>query len=1267
MNRFRRTILIALSALVLISPGWFDGKSHGESPAEDRVARIGILARRGVEECIRSWTPTAQYLAERIPGTRFEIVPLTFEAISAAVATRQVEFLIANSSIYVEMQALYGISRMATMRASRSPAYSAVFGGVVFCRADRDDIDTLEELRGKSFVAVDETSLGGWRAAWREIKRAGIDPYRDFSPLLFAGTHDEVVKAVLDRKVDAGTVSTSIIEAMIGEGLLAPGSLKVIHEQRIGEFPYRLSTRLYPEWPFAKLKHTPNALAERVCVALLGMDRDCMPARAANCQGWTIPLDYGSVEECLKELRIGIYEDYGKATLTDILQSYRWWVAGGMALLVLLIVVVIRSLHLNRKLLQSKATMEMEIAERKRTEQALRESERKHQELYGLLRLIGDNVPDLIWAKDMDGRFLFVNQAMCDKLLMCATPDEAVGNDDHFFSERERNAAYVHTFGQLCVDSDSIVKETMAPARFLEQGMVRSEPLILDVHKAPLLHESGRMIGTVGCGRDVTKEKEIEKALRESELYSRTILESIQAGVLVIDADTHTIVDANPMAALMIGTSKENIVGRLCSDFICRDGVSSCPITGHGQTIDSSEWTLLAADGRKIEILRTVAPITLESRVLLLENFVSISEQKRTEKELRESEARIRALFDATTDSAILMDTGGKVLALNYVAAQRRGRSPDEMVGKSIYAFLPPEAADLRKAEIEKVIRNGESVSFSEDREGRSFMLRIFPIFDTGAQVVQLASFSRDITEQKEAERERYERQQLFKTLAENAPMGISLMRTDFSFEYLNPGFSEMFGYTVEDLPDKPAWFDKAYPNPLKREERISQWKEHLRDRSSAGDSLEMTLRVRCKDGRDKIICLRSVIMDDGRQLVTYQDITEQRKLEAQVRQAQKLQAIGTLAGGIAHDFNNILMPIIGYTEMAMDDIANDSQLHRNLERVLQSGHRARELVRQILAFSRQSEEDKRPVRISLIVKEILHLLRAALPPNIEIRTSIAPEAATGTVLADPTQIHQIIMNLCTNAAHAMRGKGGLLEIGLAGVDHGIEDGGEWNPDLKPGRYLKLFVADTGHGMSRDILERIFDPYFTTKEQGEGTGLGLSVAYGIVHSHGGRIYAHSEPGNGSSFDVFLPRIEMAAEPGSGRSRRIPGGTGCILFVDDEAVIAEMAQQMLGNLGYRVVAETSSTEALETFRSSPERFDLLITDLAMPGMTGTELTKELHAVRPGLPVILCTGFSESLSRDNAAASGIREFVMKPIIRRELAEAIRRALEPAADTE
>lgn len=384
---------------------------------------------------------------------------------------------------------------------------------------------------------------------------------------------------------------------------------------------------------------------------------------------------------------------------------------------------------------------------------------------------------------------------------------------------------------------------------------------------------------------------------------------------------------------------------------------------------------------------------------------------------------------------------------------------------------------------------------------------------------------------------------------------------------------------------------------------------------------------------------------------------TKKRKiLEAQLQQAQKMESIGTLAGGIAHDFNNILFPIVGHTEILLEDVPEGSLWRDDLNEIYIGALRARDLVKQILTFSRQESTELILTKTQPIIKEVLKLLRSTIPTTIEIKQNI--ETGCGLVKADPTQIHQIMMNLTTNAYHAMQDIGGELTVSLKEIE--LSKHNAISPDMVPGNYACLTVADTGAGMDKNITEKIFDPFFTTKET--GTGMGLSVVHGIVNRMGGTIRVYSEPGKGSEFNVYFPVERSSSEGQNSLTKKlIQGGTERILLVDDENAIIIMEKRMLERLGYQITSCANSIEALEVFHTNPDKFDLVITDMAMPNMPGDKLSAELSRIRPDISILLCTGFSERISEEKAASLGIKGLLMKPIVMRDFAQKIREVLD------
>jgi PAS domain S-box-containing protein len=511
-----------------------------------------------------------------------------------------------------------------------------------------------------------------------------------------------------------------------------------------------------------------------------------------------------------------------------------------------------------------------------------------------------------------------------------------------------------------------------------------------------------------------------------------------------------------------------------------------------------------------------------------------------------------------------------------------------------------------------------------------------------------------DISERKQAEVDHAR----LVTAIEQSPEAIYIADTTFVIRYANPACERMTGYTKAEIIGKPARI-------LNSDRHDRTLYRHIRKTLESGEVWSGRLTNRKKDNTFfDVEVTASPIRDKTGAIINYvgihRDITHEIHLERELRQAQKMEAIGTLAGGIAHDFNNILTSIMGFTEMAKLRIKGDSEIVHFLNQVLKSGARAAELVNQILTFSRQTEHEKKRVQIVSIVHEVLQLLRSSLPATIEIQREISVTPEKSVVLADATQIHQVLMNLATNAAHAMRISGGVMTIGVAAVD--IDE--TFVPkilNLQPGPYILLTIKDTGHGMDASVLERIFDPYFTTKGPGEGSGIGLAVVQGIVKSHGGAITVQSEPGKGTIFQVFLPRIEMPFIPDIER-REVPlVGNERILFVDDEPALVDLGTEALEAFGYRVTGRTGSIEAWETYRVHPELFDLVVTDMTMPFLTGIELARRLLGIRADLPVILCTGYSDLIKGKKPEDLGVREIVTKPYQISDLARTIRRVID------
>jgi len=632
------------------------------------------------------------------------------------------------------------------------------------------------------------------------------------------------------------------------------------------------------------------------------------------------------------------------------------------------------------------------------------------------------------------------------------------------------------------------------------------------------------------------------------------------------------------------------------------------------------------------------------------------------EKALEESENRYRTLFDSANDAIFIMQDSMSI-ECNRKALEMFGRTREQIIGYPVYEFSPPHQPDGRASKEKAFMKMSEVLAGEPDIFEWRHIRRDGEVFDTevSLSLVKIGSekfvqaILRDISERKRLGT----KLQLMQRWIEQSVDLFFWVAEDSQILYVNQTVCQTLGYAEEEFRTmKVSDFDLGIP--------LEAWPDFVQKLKEQGSHC-FESRFRKKNGQVfPVEITANTLNNEGKiQFFAYaRDISakvnakeEHKKLEKQLRQTHKMEAIGTLAGGIAHDFNNILAAVIGYTELLEMNLPRDSTEFDYARQVKRAGNRARDLVQQILTFSRQTEQELKPVEVGAIVKEVIKLLRSSLPTTIKIKQNIQ---GNPLVMGDSTQLHQILMNLCTNAGHAMQERGGLLTVDLKGIEL-KEDLVSDRFMLRPGNYVQLSVSDTGHGIPAEYLDRIFDPFFTTKKRGEGTGMGLSVVHGIIESYQGVIYVYSEEGEGAAFKIFLPSIERRAEPDTRDAQEIPKGTEHILFVDDESALVEIGKSQLEALGYQVSARTNSLEALALFKNKPENFDLIISDMTMPEMTGEELAMEMKRINPNIPVILCTGFSSKITPESAHQFNIDALLMKPVIIRDMAQVVRGVLD------
>jgi len=779
-----------------------------------------------------------------------------------------------------------------------------------------------------------------------------------------------------------------------------------------------------------------------------------------------------------------------------------------------------------------------------------------------------------------------------------------------------------------------------------------------------------RMSDSLQRSRDELHAKIAE--IRESEERLEVTLRSIDNGVIATDRQGRVMM-VNRAAEELVGWTEEEALDKpLSTIFSTLDRITGQALPDiTEEVLQQGRYTkhpgqvmLVARDGIQHIIDQTAASIHHASGKVfgVVLAFSDISEQFH----LAAERSRLINVIESTSDVIFIANPDLTIVYMNHAGLklwgwEERGclgcRFSDLQDQKELAIFIRDVLPTVR----ENDLWHGETKVRGTQGMEIPISLVAMAHRSSDGELTHFSFVMRDISERVRTEKEILSLRNLLRNIMDSMPSVLIGVDMNGKVIYWNTEAERMTGIAsghacgqrlravYPDLDQEIIMIEQAI-----RERRLVKNFRLLRTERDDQRYADMTVFPLVANGTEGAV----IRIDDITEWVQLDE--ERKKLEEQLRQTQKLEAIGTLAGGVAHDFNNILTAIIGYGELVRTELPPGSDLLSDQEEVLKAAYRARELVKQILAFSRQKEQEYQPFYLHSVVKEALKLLRASIPTSIEKRHDI--DMKSGAVMGDPTQILQIVMNLCTNAYHAMRERdSGIIGISLKTVEITQE---EYAPilNLHPGTFIRLEVSDTGCGISRELMSRIFEPYFTTKKIGEGTGLGLSLVHGIVKNLKGHITVYSEPGKGSTFHVYLPQFDQDAasqDDGAGYTTT-PGGTERLLIIDDEEAIVQLEKKILGALGYRVLSTTSSMEALRLFEAQPDNFDMVITDMNMPEMTGAVLAKKVFSIRKNMPVILCTGFSEVINEDKAKSLGIHGYIMKPLVKSELAGAVRRIL-------
>jgi PAS domain S-box-containing protein len=923
-------------------------------------------------------------------------------------------------------------------------------------------------------------------------------------------------------------------------------------------------------------------------------------------------------------------------------------------------------------------------------------------------RNILDSIEDGYYEVDIAGKLTFFNDSLC-KIYGYAR-DELMGMSNREYMTPETAQKAYELFNR--------VYKTGEPAKIFDWEFIKKDGIKIDVEiSVSLIKNSiGEAIGFRGIVRDISERKRMEAALKkarnelehrveertkellkinkqlekeinerkkaeaslkESEENYRILFDNAPDLIIVINIKGNFL-DLNNKFEQESGYSREEIIGEsvFTSGILTESSVNlSIPyleklLAGKKQILLEVEG--VARDGSKVPYELLAVPIKKDGKIVAIQATMrNITDRRQAEAEKEKLQVQLSNAmeiahlgyweYDVVNDLFTFNDhfykifrttakqVGGYTMSLAEYA--RRFVHPDDMT------VIEEENRKAIEATDPHCSRQLEHRMLYADGTVGHISVRFFIIKDDDGRTVKTHGVNQDITEPKRMEEALRRSEEKYRNILENIEDGYYEVDIAGNYTFFNKSMCRILGYSVDELMGKN---NREYMDG-ENAKKVYQAFHDMYQTGIATKALDWKL-IR-KDGSECFVeTVVSLITDINNNKVGFRgiarDVSERKSIEEQLNQARKMESIGTLTGGIAHDFNNIMGIIIGNTELALDDVPEWNPAYSNLEEIKKASLRATNIVRQLLSFSRKTDQKLQPIEIDLVIKDALRFLRSTIPTSIDIHQDI--QAMDEVILANPTQINQIMMNLCINASHAMEQTGGNITVNVEKMILDNNSAKDY-PDLKSRKHVKVTVSDTGPGIDPAIIDRIFDPYFTTKEVGKGSGMGLAMVQGIVKNHSGAILVDSRPGQGTTFTILFPLVEGKTAVETETIQALPMGSETILFVDDELSIVKMVREMLERLGYKVETAITPQDALERFRLNPDHFDLVITDMTMPQMTGVKLSEKIMGIRPDIPVIICTGHSVLIDEERAKQLGIAAYVMKPIIMTEIAKTLREVLD------
>jgi PAS domain S-box-containing protein len=898
-----------------------------------------------------------------------------------------------------------------------------------------------------------------------------------------------------------------------------------------------------------------------------------------------------------------------------------------------------------------------DITERKRAEEALRKSEERMKSIFRAAP-IGIGV--------VANRVLMdVNTRICE--MTGYGSEELIGSSARVLYPTQDDFDYVGTekYRQIAEKGTGSV----------ETRWMKKDGTIIDLLLSSTpIDPSDLSRGVTFTALDITESKQAERALRDSEERFRLAFENANTGVCLVDLDGNLTRVNNKMCEIF-GYTKQELERMTVNDIAHPEDIDKSPAfilkTLRGEIERGTfEKRYFHKKGHVVtcQVSSSLVRDGAGTPLYFISHLHDITDRKQAEEALRQSEERYRTILEDIEEGYFEIDLTGRSTFINDSLCKIYGYPRGEFLGIDNRRFTDKENAKRVFEAFNQVYRTGEPGRLFDyeiiRKDGTKRQVEVFPSLrkDSSGNPIGFRGITRDVTERKQAEEALQKEREISLSILENAPYGVALIDKGGQYIYTNPEFTNITGYMLQDVPTGKDWFQKAFPDPKDRERMLKLWKE---DRSK-GDMINREFSISCKDEKISQIDFRSTFLRDGRAVIVFRDITERKRaeeemksLQEQLRQSQKMEAIGRLAGGIAHDFNNLLTVIKGYSQLSLIELKEDTPLKGNIEHIHTATDRAADLVRQLLAFSRRQILEMKVWDLNTILTNLQNMLRRLIGEDIELTTVLAEDL--GRVKTDLGWIEQAIMNLVVNARDAMPSGGKLtIETGNVVLDEAYVSG---RVGVKPGRFVMLSVSDTGVGMTPEVRERLFEPFFSTKEKDKGTGLGLSTVYGIVKQTDGDIWVYSEPGKGSTFKIYLPRVD---EPLEQPRERVPAdkllrGSETILLVEDEEDLRKLALLILERQGYEVLAARDGDEALLICEQHKDPIHLLLTDVVMPRMSGHELAKRLESSHPEAKVLYMSGYTDNaIVLHGVLVEGVN-YIQKPFTVNALTKKVREVLE------